>query len=195
MHRDVSKMTDEVTIALGRAREECNDLGLRGYGVVELRGPDGDLKHLEQFSNIITNQGDLYYATRAVALIGTPNIAQPTLVSRMKLGTNTTAVNKAAGTGIVIGAYISGSHIVFDTTHPTLNNLGTSLGVEAAYKTTWAAGVATNAAITEAGITSLVTDAVGVAADYISRTVFSAVNKGALDSLAITWIHKFLGAP
>jgi len=192
--KDSSRVTDAFTIALGRARDLVDGSGLVGFGVVELRGPDGELKQLEPFANMITNQGDLYYATRAVAGIGTPNIAQPTLVSRMKLGTGTAAVNKAAGTGIVIGTYITGSNIVFDTTHPTITNLGTNLGVEAAYKTTWAAGVATNAAITEAGITSLATDAVGVAADYISRVVFTAVNKAAADSLAITWTHKFLGA-
>ncbi len=194
MSKDATKMSDEVRVELASAREMSYDLGLRGYGVLELRDETGELKHLAKFANVITNAGDLYYATRGVALIGTPNIAQPTLVSRMKLGTATTAVNKSAGTGIALGAYITGSHIVFDTTHPTTNNLGTNLGVEAAYKTTWAAGTATNSAITEAIVTNLVTDAVGTAADTISRVVFGAVNKGASDSLAITWIHKFLGA-
>lgn len=193
MHND-TRITDAVQIAMGRARELKDSGGVVGYGVVELRGPGGELKQVEPFANLITNNGDLYYATRAVAGIGTPNIAQPTLVSRMKLGTATTAVNKAAGTGIAIGTYISGSNIVFDTTHPAVNNLGTNLGVEAIYKTTWAAGVATNSAITEAVVTNLATDAIGTAADVISRVVFTAVNKAAGDTLAITWTHKFLGA-
>lgn len=192
--QSISRMTDAFRVALGRARELVDNSGMVGFGVLELRDERGRLKLEQPFANLITNNGDLYYATRGVAGIGTPNIAQPTLVSRMKLGTGTTAVNKAAGTGIAMGTYITGSHIVFDATHPTLNNLGTNLGVEAAYKTTWAAGVATNAAITEAIITNLATDAAGTAADVVSRVVFSAVNKGALDSLAITWIHKFLGA-
>jgi len=193
MHND-TRITDAVQIAMGRARGLKDSGGIVGYGIVELHGPDGALKQVQPFANLITNNGDLYYATRAVALIGTPNIAQPTLVSRMKLGTATTAVNKAAGTGIAVGTYITGSNIVFDTTHPAVNNLGTNLGVEAIYKTTWAAGVATNAAITEAVITNLVTDAIGTAADVISRVVFTAVNKAAGDTLAITWTHKFLGA-
>ena len=192
MHND-TRITDAIQIAMGRARDLKEHNGIVGYGIVELRGPDQELKQVEPFANLITNVGDVYYATRGVAGIGTPNIAQPTLVSRMKLGTGTTAVAKT-GAGAAVVTYISGSHIVFDTTHPQVNNLGTTLGCEAIYKTTWAAGTATNSAITEAVITNLATDAIGTAADVISRVVFSAVNKGASDTLAITWTHKFLGA-
>ena len=65
----------------------------------------------------------------------------------------------------------------------------------AVYKTTWGAGVATNSAITEAVIVNdQATNATTTAANTISRITFTAVNKGASDTLAITWSHKFLGA-
>ena len=50
-----------------------------------------------------------------------------------------------------------------------------------AYVATWAAGDAT-AAITEAGIFDAATGG-----DMLARTVFSVVNKGAADSMTVTW--------
>jgi hypothetical protein len=50
-----------------------------------------------------------------------------------------------------------------------------------AYVATWAAGDAT-AAITEAGIFDAASDG-----DMLARTVFSVVNKGAADSMTVTW--------
>ena len=66
--------------------------------------------------------------------------------------------------------------------------------MNAVYKTTWAAGTATNSAITEAVIVNdQATNATTTAANTIARVVFTAVNKTASDSLAITWNHKALG--
>ena len=50
-----------------------------------------------------------------------------------------------------------------------------------AYVATWAAGDAT-AALTEAGILDAASGG-----DLLARTVFSVVNKGAADSMTITW--------
>ena len=50
-----------------------------------------------------------------------------------------------------------------------------------AYVATWAAGDAT-AALTEAGIFDAASSG-----DMLARTVFSVVNKGAADSMTITW--------
>lgn len=194
MTTDEGRLNDTLEIALERARRLEDGPGIYGYGVVALYGPDGKLKQAEPFANIITNNGDTYYATRGVAGIGTPNIAQPTLMVRMKLGTGVTAPSKAAGTNEVIQTYITGSNQIFDTTHPTVSTASANSGSVAAYKVTWAAGTATNGAITEATITSHTADSQGAATDTISRVVFTAVNKGSLDTLAITWNHKFLGS-
>lgn len=194
MTTDTGRLSDAFEIALARANEFESRQGLVGYGVVEVRGPDGELKQVAPFANLITNQGDTYYANMGIALVQPSNTAAPTLVSRMKLGTGTTAANKAASTNEVIQTYITGSVVAFDATFPSKTTAVSNGGALATYKTTWPAGTATNAAITEATITSSTADAQGAASDTISRVTFAAVNKGAADSLAITWNHKFLGA-
>jgi hypothetical protein len=48
----------------------------------------------------------------------------------------------------------------------------------------WAAGDATNAAITEAGVLNNATGGT-----LYSRATFTAINKGASDTLQITWTY------
>lgn len=179
-------------------RKFKDSAGLVGFGVLELRGPDGKLKACEPFANLITTAGDQYYAQKGIVGIAPASPSAPTAASGMKLGTGTTAVHKSstAGGGIATGTYISGSNVAFDATYPQASAVaGTDTGWNAIYKTTWAAGVATNAAITEAVIcNNQSTDGQATPAQSYARITFSAQNKGALDSLAITWSHKFLGA-
>ena len=92
---------------------------------------------------------------------------------------NTVMTHMAVGTGTNAAA-------AGDTTLQTENdrNALTSTTVTdnaVAYVATWAAGDAT-AAITEAGIFDAATGG-----DMLARTVFSVVNKGAADSMTITW--------
>jgi hypothetical protein len=190
----LNRLGDDFTIAMSRAREMSNDLGLAGYGVIELRGSDGAIKVLQPFTNLITDAGDLYYATRGIAAVSPAAPSDATKVNGMKLGTGTTAVAKN-GAGAALVTYLSGSNVVFDATFPSTTNLGAGLGVQGVYKTTWAAGTATNSAIAEAVIVNdQATNATTTAANTIARITFTAVNKGASDVLAITWNHKFLGA-
>jgi hypothetical protein len=160
---------------------------------VQVFGPDGKLKDERRIHNLITDAGDLYYAGMAIALVTPAAPAQPTKMSGMKLGTGTTAVAKA-GAGAALVTYISGSNNPFDATWPVTQNLGAGLGVNGQYKTTWAAGDVTNAAITEAVIVNDAgTDATSTAANTAHRIVFTAINKGASDTLVITWNAKLLG--
>lgn len=176
------------------ATMKADTTGALGFGVVELRGPDGLLKQVEPFVNLITDAGDLYYATKNIVGIAPSATAAPTAVNGMKLGSGVTAVAKAGAGGALV-TYIAASNVAFDATFPNVANLGAGLGVNAVYKTTWAAGVATNAAITEAVIVNdQATNATTTAANTVSRVVFTAINKAAGDSLAITWNHKTLGA-
>tara|TARA_Y100000758_G_scaffold192110_1_gene136826 strand:+ start:95 stop:517 length:423 start_codon:yes stop_codon:yes gene_type:complete len=92
---------------------------------------------------------------------------------------NTVMTHMAVGTGTNAAA-------AGDTTLQTENdrNALTSTTVTnnaVAYVATWAAGDAT-AAITEAGIFDAASGG-----DLLARTVFSVVNKGAADSMTITW--------
>jgi len=92
---------------------------------------------------------------------------------------NTVMTHMAVGTGTNAAA-------AGDTTLQTENdrNALTSTTVTdnaVAYVATWAAGDAT-AALTEAGIFDAASSG-----DLLARTVFSVVNKGAADSMTITW--------
>jgi len=92
---------------------------------------------------------------------------------------NTVMTHMAVGTG-------TATALAANTTLATENdrNALTSTTVTdnaVAYVATWAAGDAT-AALTEAGLF----DAASTG-DMLARTVFSVVNKGAADSMTITW--------
>jgi len=188
------KISDDFTLSLGRGVGAVDDSVVNGIVRVELFDERGRLKFREVTRNLITDAGDLYNAQKVIAAIAPASAAAPTAMSGMKLGTGTTAASKA-GAGAALITYLTASNVAFDATYPQTSNLGSGLGVTAVYKTTWGAGVATNSAITEAVIVNdSATNATSSAANTISRVVFTAVNKGASDTLAITWSHKFLGA-
>lgn len=192
------KPADEWLDCLHAAHDAARDLvtdrvGIVGYGVAHLTDGDGRTKLLVPFSNLITDAGDLYYAGKAIVGIAPASPSAPTAANGMKLGTSSTAATKTdAG---VIGTYITGSNNAFDATYPQTANLGAGLGVNAVYKTTWAAGDSTNSTINEVIIVNdQGTDADSTAANTYARAVLTTVNKTATDSLAVTWNHKFLGA-
>lgn len=170
-------------------------MGLVGYGVGELSGPDGRLKEVRPFANLITTPGDQYYAQKGIVGISPASPSAPTAVNGMKLGTGTTAAAKSGAGGALV-TYKTASNVAFDATYPSAAAVaGTDTGWTATYKTTWGAGVATDTALTECAIVNdQATNATSTAANTIARTVFSAVNKGASDVYSMTWSHKFLGA-
>ncbi len=191
---DTMQITDEVSISLGRGAEASDLTIVQGLVLIELFDELGHLKHSEEVRNLITDAGDLYNAQKIIAAIAPANASAPTAMTGMKLGTGTTAAAKS-GAGAALITYLTASNQAFDATYPQTSNLGAGLGVTAVYKVTYAAGTATNSAITEAVIVNdSATNATSSAANSISRVVFTAINKGALDTLAITWSHKFLGA-
>jgi hypothetical protein len=168
---------------------------LLGKVEIELFDKYGNLKQHQIVDNLITTPGDQYYAQKGIVGISPASPSAPTAVNGMKLGTGTTAAAKSGAGGALV-TYLTTSNVVFDATFPSAAAVaGTDTGWNATYKTTWGAGVATNAAITEAVIVNdQATNATTTAANTIARVVFTAVNKGASDTLAITWNHKFLGA-
>lgn len=194
MTNSQSRISDALTVALERARGLVNGVGLVGYGIAELRGPDGELKQVVPFANLITTAGDEYYAKKGITGISPANPSAPTAASGMKLGTGTTAAAKS-GAGAALVTYETGSNNPFDSTFPSAAAVGGDSGWNAVYKTTWAAGDVTETALTEVVIVNdAATDLTSAEADTYARAVFSAINKGASDSLAITWTHTFLGA-
>ncbi len=165
--------------------------GMRGVVVARLYDADGRLKHEEEISNLITQVGDAYYGNRA-ANAGTI----PAQVTGMRLGTGTTAPTKTGLTAAIV-TYIAASNRAIDTGYPTSGlNADANPKRRITWRTTWPAGAATNAGITEAVITNEtpLSDVAGVEGNTISRVVFAAIAKGANDTLELTWLHELLGA-
>lgn len=167
--------------------------GIRG--IVELvleRAPDPEtglvVVERQLVENMVTQIGDQYYGERAAG-IGSP----PNQVTGMRLGTGSTAAAKT-GAGAAIVTYITASQVAIAGGFPTSALNGSSRRIQ--WQSAWAAGVATNAAITEAVITNetALTNVAGTAANTIARVTFTAINKAAGDTLTITWNHDLLGA-
>lgn len=136
---------------------------------IELRGPDGELKEVRDIQNLITTVGRNAILEQ---LDASPANAKP---SHMAVGTGTNAA--AAGDTAL--------QTELDRNALTSKNVAANVATMVA---DWAAGDATGA-ITEAGILNA-----GSAGDLYSRAVFAVVNKGAADTLQITWTYT-LTAP
>lgn len=195
MRPENGKLLDFLEINAEFLRLPDSLVGIFGWGYAELFGPDGELKLSVPFFNLVTDNGDTYYATKGIVGISPANAAAPTPVNGMKLGTGVTAVAKN-GAGAALVTYQTGSNVVFDAAFPTAATKGAGAGARIAYKTTWGAGVATATGLAEVAVVNdQATNATTTAANTISRALLSpTVNKGANDTLAVTWNHDLLGA-
>lgn len=193
--QEQNAMRDTLRVALDMARDISVDrLAVVGFGAAVLTDEFGDIKDVRPFANLITTAGDEYYAKKGIAGIAPAAPAAPTAATGMKLGTGATAPTKS-GAAAALGAYITGSNLPFDATFPNATAVGGDGGWNANYKTSWPAGTVTNAAIAEVVLVNdSGTNATSTAANTYARATFTAINKTASDSLAITWVHKFLGA-
>jgi hypothetical protein len=196
--QEIQGIADTLEIALARARGLVDGTGMVGYGVVEVRGADGVLKQVEPFANIVTTAGDQWYAQAAAAAAGGA-AASPVKPNGMRLGTATTTAAKSTtgAASISSGSYVTGSNNLFDSV-PTAAAVGGDTGWEVSYVVTWAAGDATNASINEVALVNDAGTDTGAAAAAVANTyaraVVAAINKGASDSVTVTWKHRFLGA-
>lgn len=190
------RFADILAVEHGIDLDEFEHEHVRGIGFWELTDAKGGLLDLGVFGNRITDVGDEYYAKRGAAAVAPAAPADVNKITGMRLGTGATAASKA-GAGAAIVTYTTASNHALDATWPTLTNLGTGVGWRIQYKATWAAGEATATGLAEAVITNEtpLTNVAGTAANTISRALLSpTVNKGASDTLALTWNHDFLGA-
>ena len=167
--------------------------GIKGKITWKLIGKDGVIKNSGESTNIVTNQGDDYYVDQLSDAGG--SVAQIFV-----LGTGTASVGK---TDTWVSGYFSNNGTtdgtagaVAITTHPTGGSENTLR-----YSGTFAAGYATQDGITRIGLANMVAAADGNGTPNASTTFFIAhgtidptVNKGASDTLVVTWDHTFLGA-
>lgn len=154
----------------------------------------------DEYPNLLTDIGDLNYATRILAQEAPSSLPQPSLANGMKLGSGSTAVSKA-GAGAILTTYITGSNRQFDGVgvtggpFPKINNLGSGNGVQVQYQTSWPAGVVINGAVSEVVlVTTATTDATDVASQVLARALIGPYNKDANTELDVLWQHLVLGA-
>ena len=133
---------------------------LRGNVTIALNG-----KVVKRIKNLVVTVGKNWVASRMQGVTDA-------VMGWMTIGTGTTA------------AVIGDTALETSSFHQALSVSGGSVsGAVITFAATIGAGDGTGA-ITEAGIFNNVSIDTG---DMLARTVFSAVNKGALDSMTISW--------
>jgi hypothetical protein len=142
----------------------------KGTLTIQLFDADGNLKDQREEENLVVTVGLGHITSR---LIG---VAQ-NIMSHMAVGTTNTAAAAGNTTLAAETARVALDSLTVVTTTVTNDTLQAVA--------TFPAGTGTGALV-EAGI--LNASSVGV---MLNRTVFSVINKGALDSLVITWKVTF----
>jgi hypothetical protein len=137
-----------------------DQLKVTGDVVVEITGPDGQIKDRREIKNLVVATGKTHIASR---IVGTP-----TAMSHMAIGSSSTAASTADTT---LGASLGRVALTS----------ATSSGAVVTYVASFPAGTGTGAVV-EAGVFN---DA--SAGTMLCRTVFAVVNKGADDAMSITW--------
>lgn len=130
---------------------------------ITVTNPEGNIKQEVVVPNLVVTAGKGYIASRM-------KDTSATAMSHMEIGTGTTA---AAVGDTTLASAVSGSRVSLTSTTVTANAV--------AYVATFPAGTGTGA-ITEAGIFNA-----SSGGTMLCRTVFSVINKGAADTLGITW--------
>ena len=123
----------------------------------------GNVKQEEEIKNLVVTVGKNFIASRM-------KDATATAMTHMEVGTGTTA---AAVGDTALQTAVASSRVTLTSTTVTTNNV--------AYVATFPAGTGTGA-LTEAGIFNAASTGT-----MLCRTVFSVINKGAADTLGITW--------
>jgi len=137
----------------------------RGLVSFTLTDENGNVKE-QQDHNLVVDAGLAYIASRM-------KDATATAMSHMAVGTGTTAAADAQTALVTESARVALTSTIIVTTTVTNDSIQ--------YVATFNPGTAT-AAITEAGLFNAAS-----AGTMLARTVFPVINKGALDTLTITW--------
>jgi hypothetical protein len=128
---------------------------------IVLTDANGQIKHEQEIKNLVVTTGKNFIASRI-------KDTTDTAMSHMAIGSGTTA---AAVGDTALGTQLG--RVALTSTTVTTNNV--------AYVATFPAGTGTGA-VTEAGLFNA-----SSSGTLLCRTVFSVINKGAADTLGITW--------
>ena len=131
---------------------------------IVLRDKDGNIKSEKIEKNLVVTAGLNYIAARMT------DTSEPTGMSHMAVGTGTTSAAAGQTALVTESARVA---LTGGEGAPSTNTI--------VYTATFAAGTGTGA-LTEAAVLNA-----SSSGTMLCRTVFSAVNKGADDSVTITW--------
>lgn len=140
-----------------------DSIKMKGRLNIVLTGPNGEVKEQHEVDNLVVTVGKNFIASRM-------KDATATAMTHMEVGTGTTA---AAVGDTTLQTAVASSRVTLTSTTVTTNSV--------AYVATFPAGTGTGA-LTEAGIFNA-----SSSGTMLCRTVFSVINKGAADTLGITW--------
>lgn len=168
MKKDGMQIRDEMRIQTGKGMGDF--FRLQGHMVAELFDKHGNKKQHLEASNLVTVLG---HKMAADQILASPTIAKP---GWMEVGTG----SGQDANDSILDSYISGSRTALDSKTRGANAIVTMV-------CTFGAGVGTGA-ITEAGIFNVATENT---TDLICYADFSVINKGASDSLVMTWTLTF----
>lgn len=137
-----------------------DQLKVTGDVIVEITGPDGQVKDRREIKNLVVTTGKTFIASR---MIGTP-----TAMSHMAIGASNTA---AAAADTALGSELGRVALASSTSAANV----------VTYTASFPAGTGTGAVV-EAGILNAASSGT-----MLCRTVFAVVNKGVDDAMSITW--------
>ncbi len=140
-----------------------DNMTFKGKLKLELFSDSGELKQVEEVNNLVVTAGKNWVAALMQSGTGT-------VMSHMAVGTNSTA---AAAGDTTLGTELTRVALTVSGGTRTNNAID--------YVASFGAGVGTGALV-EAGLFNAAS--VGT---MLARTVFSVINKGASDTLQITW--------
>ena len=144
------------------------NLAVRGQLGIVLKDKDGNIKDERLVKNLVVNKGLEYITSRMKSAVS----GGKALMSHIGLGSGT---GSASASDTDLGSILGSREALDSTTISGTNN------EKIVYVASFEAGDATGA-VTEAGIFNASTSG-----DMLCRTTFSAVNKGASDTMSITW--------
>lgn len=161
-------MKDKVSFEAGKGFED--KFSMNGNMVAELFDKDGVIKDRREVNNLVTVLG---HQMAADQILASPAVVTP---GWMELGTGSGQDENDS----TLASYIAGSRTALDSKTRGANAIITMV-------CTFAAGTGTGA-VTEAGTFNVVTQNT---TDLITYADFSVINKGAGDSLVVTWTLTF----
>ena len=151
----------------------------KGKVSIVLTDENGNIKDERNIDNMVVTIGKNHFTMKTLGYLGSTGSSGGATISNTMSHMAVGTLNTAAATGqTTLATEIA--RVAFPVGTPTLATT-TTTGDSIQYVATFAATVGTGALV-EAGIFNA-----SSAGNMLCRTVFSTINKGASDSMTITW--------